>query len=228
MAKAEARRLPRPVRWGVVAAIVIVAGAVSTFTPLFAAGDIRVRGTDLSRREILAIASVREGTNVAHLDVAAVERRLERDPRILEATVTTSLPATIGIAITEREPVAVAAGSYVGPDGVLIGPAGSTPALPVIYGTDLRTGAAAAAAMSDELREAVSAIVVRADGGIGVRLAAGFSADLGDSAELPAKAASLAALLAWVTEREIDIASADITVPGSPTARLEEGGTVAP
>lgn len=228
MATAEARRLSRPFRWAVVAAIAIVAGAISTFTPLFAAGDIRVRGTDLSRREILAIASVHERTNVAHLDVAAVERRLERDPRILEAIVTTSLPGTIRIAITDREPVAVAAGSYVGPDGVLIGPAGSTHALPMIRGTDLRTAAAAAAAMSDDLREAVNAIVVRADGGIGLRLAAGFSADLGDDTELAAKAASLAALLAWVTEQGIDIASADVTVPGSPTARLEDGGTVAP
>jgi cell division septal protein FtsQ len=228
MATAETRKVPRPVRWGVVAAIAIVAGAALTFTPLFAARDIRVRGTDLARREILAVASVHQGTNVAHLDGAEVERRLERDPRILQATVTTSLPGTIRIAITEREPVAVAEGSYVGPDGVLIEPAGATAALPVIHGADLRTGAAAAAAMPEELREAVNAITVRADGGIGVRLAAGFSADLGDGTELAAKAASLAALLAWVTEQGIDIASADVTVPGSPTARLEDGGTVAP
>jgi hypothetical protein len=80
--------------------------------------------------------------------------------------------------------------------------------------------------MSPHLRGVVESIVVRPDGGIGVRLAAGFSADLGDDSELPAKAASLTALLDWAQDEGVRIASADITVPSSPTVKLDDGETV--
>jgi cell division protein FtsQ len=217
---------------GAIALGVITAGVVATYTPLFAAGDIRIAGSSIPRRELLRIASVDARTNVFHLDVEGVERRLEHDPRILAAIVTTALPSSIRIAVTPRVPVAVAGdpASLVGPDGIVIGPAVATAGgpLPEIRGGDLGTAAATAAAMSPDLRAAVESIVVRPDGGIGVRLGAGFSADLGDDSELPAKAASLAALVEWATTHEVRIASADITVPGSPTAELEDGGTIAP
>jgi len=45
----------------------------------------------------------------------------------------------------------------------------------------------------------------------------------GDTSELRAKAASLDALLAWVRDEGITIVSADVSVPGSPTAQLEPG-----
>jgi hypothetical protein len=74
----------------------------------------------------------------------------------------------------------------------------------------------------------VEAIVVRPDGGVGVRLDAGFSADLGAASELRAKAASLAALLEWATNEGVQVVSADVTVPGSPTAELDDGRTAKP
>ena len=43
-----------------------------------------------------------------------------------------------------------------------------------------------------------------------------------------AEAASLGALLAWVRERGVNVVSADLTVPGSPTAQLEAGSTAVP
>jgi hypothetical protein len=92
----------------------------------------------------------------------------------------------------------------------------------------LHAAAATAGALGPALRSEVDAVIVAADGSVRVRLAAGFSATFGEATELDAKAASLAALLAWVREEDVAIVSADVTVPGSPTARLERGaGAVA-
>jgi hypothetical protein len=82
--------------------------------------------------------------------------------------------------------------------------------------------------MAPGLRSVVDEIVVGSDGAIVVSLDAGFTADLGDATELRAKAASLAAILRWAAEEEVRILSADVSVPGSPTARLEEGETAVP
>jgi hypothetical protein len=45
---------------------------------------------------------------------------------------------------------------------------------------------------------------------------------------LEAKAESLAALLAWVREEGVTGVSGDLTVPGSPTAKLEQGSAAVP
>jgi len=215
----------------VVAATIAVA---ATYTPLFAAGDIRLDAPDgLTRADVLAIARVTDRSNVFHLDTGAVERRLERDPRILRATVTTSLPDGIAIDVVPRTAVGLlgTGGDLVGADGVVIGPAGSTSDLPElrtpdgrpVETTDLVAAAAAAGALGPALRDEVDAVVVAADGTVRVRLAAGFSAMFGDATELDAKAVSLAALLDWMREEGVTIVSADVSVPGSPTAQLERG-----
>jgi cell division septal protein FtsQ len=224
-------------RWAVagLGLVVIATVAVSiTYTPLFAAGDIRLDvPAEISRAGVLAIARVSERSNVFHLDTAAVERRLERDPRILRATVTASLPDRIAIEIVPRTAVAVMGTprALVGADGVVIGPAGFDLDLPTLRtprgdaptSTDLLAAAETAGALGPELRGEVAAVVVADDGTIRVRLADGFSAAFGDTTELGAKAASLAALLTWMRDEGVSIASADVTVPGSPTAKLEGG-----
>jgi hypothetical protein len=118
----------------------------------------------------------------------------------------------------------------------MIGPAEHAVDLPALLSPDggpvgagsLATAAAAAGALDPSLRRAVDAVVVASDGGLEVRLAAGFSASLGDASELTAKAASLAALLAWMKDADVRVASADLSVPGSPTAKLEQGSNVVP
>jgi cell division septal protein FtsQ len=234
-------------RWTVAAfATILVAtlAVAATYTPLFAASDIEIQGSGgISSADLLALARVDEDSNVFHLDTRAVVRRLERDPRILEARVITSLPDALRIEIVARTPVGVVGTGgvgtpmdLVGADGVLIGPAGNTVDLPTLLAPDgspvgagsLATAAAAAGALEPALRRAVEAVVVAPDGGVEVRLAAGFSASLGDASELTAKAASLAALLAWVQERDVRVVSADLSVPGSPTAKLERGSTAVP
>lgn len=215
----------------VFAATVAVA---ATYTPLFAAGDIRLDAPDgMTRADVLAVARVTDRSNVFHLDAGAVERRLERDPRILRATVSTSLPNRIAIDVVPRTAVGLlgAVGELVGADGVVIGPAGSTPDLPELMtpdgrpveAADLVAAAATAGALGPALRGQVDAVIVAADGTVRVRLAAGFAATFGDATELDAKAVSLAALLDWMREEDVTIVSADVTVPGSPTAQLERG-----
>jgi cell division protein FtsQ len=204
-----------------------------TYTPLFAAGDIRLDAAGLPRPEVLAIAQVTARSNVFHLDTGAVERRLERDPRILRATVTTSLPDRVAIEIVARAAVAVVGtpASLVGADGVVIGPAGSTFELPRLRTPDgqglspagRRVAAATAGALAPDLRSEIDAVIVAADGTVRVRVRDGFTTLFGDASDLRAKAASLGALLTWVRDEGITIVSADVSVPGSPTAKLEPG-----
>jgi cell division protein FtsQ len=229
-------------RWTIAAfALVVIAtlAVATTYTALFAAKDIQLRGSHrIPRAEVLSLARVNDRSNVFHLDASAVERRLERDPRILEAHVTTSLPDRLMIEIVQRTPVAVVGSpeALVGADGVVIGPAADTVDLPALIAPDggpvtteaLVTAAATAGALDPALRRAVDAVVVTPDGGLEVRLAAGFSASFGDASDLAAKAASLGALLAWIHERGVTVVSADLAVPGSPTAQLKTGSTAVP
>jgi cell division protein FtsQ len=234
MAEPARRAVPR--RWALAAiGAVVLSGAVVavTYTPLFAANDLAVRGAGwLSSSAVLSIAGLDARTNVFHLDTVAAERRLERDPRILRAEVTTALPDRVVVDVVLRTPVAVlgSPGELIGADGVVIGPVDGPVDLPALITgagrpateTALASGAATAGALGPSLRPLVDAIVVGADGHLTVRLQ-GFSASLGEATELEAKSASLAALIAWIREEGVDVVSADLTVPGSPTAQLRRG-----
>ena len=230
-------RLRRGTIAGLVVVAVAVAAVTSTYTSLFAAQEIRIRGTgEMPRAELLRLAGLSARSNVFHLDARAVERRLERDPRVLSARVTTDLPHGVGIAVVRRTPVAVVGNppTFVGADGVVIGDARPSVDLPSLTvtggfpasGEELDAAASTAAAMSARLRRAVDTILVDPDGTIEVRTAPGFWADLGDTAQLRAKAASLWALLRWSIGEGVAVVSADVSVPGSPTAQLERGGEV--
>jgi cell division protein FtsQ len=229
-------------RWTIAAFAVVFLATLAvavTYTALFAAKDIQLRGSHrISRVDVLSLAHVNNRSNVFHLDTSAVERRLERDPRILEARVTTSLPDRVTIELVQRMPVAVVGTpeALVGADGVVIGPADATVDLPALIAPNggpveaeaLATAAATAGALDRALRRAVDAVVVTPAGELEIRLAAGFSASFGDASELDAKAASLAALLAWIEERDVTVVSADLAVPGSPTAQLQAGSNAVP
>jgi cell division protein FtsQ len=221
-------------------ALIVFAGAAvaATYTPLFAARDIQVRGAgELARVQVLDVARLDEDTNVLHLDVHGTERRLEADPRILAATVTTTLPDRIEISLVLRTPVGVVGfpGELVGADGVVIAPATGVGDLPSLMsgrrpavGDALVTAARAADALGASLRRAVDAVVVTGEGEIVVRVAAGFTASFGPPTELEEKAGSLAALLTWIEDQGVTVTSADLTVPGSPTAMLAQNERAVP
>ena len=129
-------------RWtiaGIALVLVATLAVAATYTPLFAAKHIRLRGYGgISRAEILSVGGVDDRSNVFHLDTRAVERRLEDDPRVLEARVITSLPDMVSIEIVPRTPVAVLGrpAVLVGADGVVIGPAGHAVDLPKLVDGD--------------------------------------------------------------------------------------------
>lgn len=235
-----ARRALR--RWAIagIGAVVLGTGALgATYTPLFRAREIRLDGAGaIGRATILRIAGIDHESNVFHLDTRAVERRLDADPRILDARVTTALPDAVLIRVVRRIPVAVVGtpATFVGADGVVIGPASASRDLPSLttesgdpaVGAARALAAAVVGAMTPELRRSVETVVVDGEQGLEVRLEAGFSAYLGDGSELAEKAASLAALLDWVTDQGVTVVSADLTVPGSPTAQLKSEETSVP
>jgi cell division septal protein FtsQ len=137
----EVRRLPariviacgRTLRRGAPALVVmlvaggLVAGALAgwrfvTTSSRFAIEAIEVRGTrTLTADEIRALAPVALGDNVFRADLGRIERALEVQPWIADASVSRRLPHTIEIEIRERE-----AAALVVLDGLYLADAGGT------------------------------------------------------------------------------------------------------
>jgi len=210
---------------------------VASHSSLLGARTIEVRGTaHLRRPAVIAASGLHRGTNVLWLDEGAVERAVERDPWVLHADVSVSLPSTITISVTERVPVAVASDgvttSLVAGDGTVLGSpateglerlARGLPSidLPVAAATDgARPSPAAAAAalgaMDDALLGRVQRVVVGADDVLEVRLDDGTTVRWGGPAESGRKAASLERTLAWADAEGVRLAHVSVVAPGVP------------
>ena len=210
----------------------------STMTPLFHAKTIRIEGArHLSDRQVRKLADVDAGTNVFSLDEGAVARRLERSPWILDAVVSTSLPSTVRIEVTERVPVAVAKtdeGSVaLAADGSVLGPAraGGLPEIraleapagetaPPVTGPILSAATSAAAEFGPTLRPLVEAIVVQPDATLTLELRDGVTVTYGGSSDLQAKAEALRAILDYADREGKSLISIDLRSPAAPTARF--------
>ena len=78
------------------------------FSSVFGVHTVVVSGEHrLTEQRVLAAAKVGSGTPLLQLDTAAIRSRVEALPDVASATVTTSFPSTVRIAITERVPVGV-------------------------------------------------------------------------------------------------------------------------
>jgi cell division protein FtsQ len=204
-----------------------------TYSPLFGARHIDVEGNnELSTADVMSLAGVAPGTNVAHLDTGAVAVRLEQSPWIESARVTRDLPSTIAIQVQERLPLAaVERGDVVGPEGVVL-PGAEATGLPVLRvahgGADVAEAAAVLSAMAPVLRARVVAVEVAADGRIVVRLHAEVPAVFGPPGDEAAKAAALRSVIGWANDHHVRLASVDLTVPSAPAATLADGSTVLP
>jgi cell division protein FtsQ len=233
---------PRRLRATVGAAVVLLlaAGAFSR-SPFFGADTIRVRGTDhLTRDDVLRIAGIGQGTNVLYLNGGSVENRLEQQPWIDEAGVDRDLPGTILIRIRERRPVAVVdrdgSPSLVADDGTILGPgpAGALPSIeaaigaPDLDGRAIAAGARTLAAIPPAMRDEVSAVELQRGGLVQVDLVSGVTASLGAGRDLVRKAQALAAVLRYVEERRLAVATIDVSAPSAPTATLTGGGVAVP
>ncbi|MDP9329656.1 MAG: FtsQ-type POTRA domain-containing protein [Actinomycetota bacterium] len=238
----EGRRLRRS---AIVALAVVALGAgsyASTFTAIFGARTIRVEGQHrIGTEQVQRLAGLETGVNVFHLDTAAAEHNLEADPRVLVASVSTDLPSTVVVTITERLPVAVVtegAGSsdLIGADGVVIGPATGNEQLPAIVAADgasldpdaLRSSAAAAGAMDLILRRQVRSMVVQGGGSLELELRSGVTASLGEPTEILQKGQALEGVLRWAVTQSGTLASVDVSVPSAPTATLVGGAVLTP
>jgi cell division protein FtsQ len=228
-----------------IAAVLLLAAAVTlTRSPFFDARTIEVRGTSHeSRGDVLRIAAITSKTNVFTLDAGAAEVRLERDPWIVEATITKHLPSELVIDIHERVVVAVVQSGgvvrLVADDGALLEAALPRVAarLPLIASTEegveppgsaVGGAARAIAAMTPTLRHRVGGVSILADGQLRVDLSSGAEVAYGEAVDLPEKAKALRALLEYAVDAGVSVVSADVRVPSAPTAVLSGGVAVAP
>src|SRR5262245_48152244 len=197
------RRTLRPWAIAGVGAVVVAVGTVGLVaSPVFDADTIVVSGEQhLSEAHVRRIAGIDHDTNVFRLDEGAVERRLDRDPWVLRATVIADLPSTVRIDVVERTPIALAttsAGrSLVSLDGTVLGAAPLASVLPEIrmaeqlpaedHGGDpseatagslqpvgddvIQQGAKVVGALSQAVRGEVEAVEVASDGTMTLELA---------------------------------------------------------
>jgi len=190
----------------------------------------------LSSAQVASIGGVTPRTNVLWLSAGALERRLERNPWIKEARISRTLPSLLTIAIVERTPAAVLAGTelLVSSDGVVLGQAESTTALPLIEfdppgrGAPVRLPSDLPAlevvrALPRDLLPTVTRIGFDRSGRLTLTLHGGTRVILGDEEAASAKTAALRALLRWIDRTGILVAYIDLTVPTAPAVLPDRG-----
>jgi cell division protein FtsQ len=227
----------------VVAGVLVLGGVAwaSTYTSLFSAKHIRVRGMRvLTPDEVRALAGISPTTNVAHLDADAVRSRLVASPWIADAEVRTDLPGTVVLTVRERRPVGVieALGewSILASDGADVPVDGvTTSGLPVVraaLGAPSETQRAAASALLSVLDPAVFArvasVLVEQDAAVSLTLRSGAQVRAGPPGAEAEKADTLRGILRWAAERNVDLTSVDVSTPAAPSVRLADGSTVSP
>jgi cell division protein FtsQ len=219
------RRL-RPLLYAALLLVLIGTGTwLVFFSSVVTVKDVAVRGnTTLSAARIEAVAKAPMGRQLARVDLAAIQARVESVPAVKSVSVSRSWPDTISITVTERTPVAVvdrgANLQAVDEDGVLFGSYPRQPDdLPLIQtATDVKSEALAEAArVVTSLRADIAAKVDRVEvesvDRILLQLAGGRTVMWGSAEESDAKAAVVAVLL----EQKVD--EIDVSVPGRPTTR---------
>lgn len=215
--------------------VVLAAGLVVSRSSVFRVRRIEVSGLDhLRRADVIAWSGVSDATNALWLKGEEVAMRLEQDPWIASAHVTTSFPATVRITVVERSPIAetrMPGGSMlVAADGTLLGPADrSNRALPAIIVPAVTDGrqhaplegpARAVSALVDADVLGVRAVAVASDGTITARLQGGIAARLGRPTELGAKASALAEILGWSRSDGPPLRTIDVSAPSAPAVMV--------
>ena len=219
------RRL-RPFLYAALVLLVVGGGTwLVFFSSVVTVRDVSVRGNQtMSAVRVEAVAKAPMGRQLARVDLAAIQARVESLPAVKSVSVSRSWPHTIAISITERTPVAVvdrgAGLQAVDDDGVLFGSYARKPEeLPLIAtAPDVRSEALAEAAhVVTSLRDDIAAKVDRVDvesvDRIRLRLAGGRTVMWG-SADDSAQKAEVVAVLLDQPGNEIDV-----SVPGRPTTR---------
>lgn len=220
----------------VAAAVMLAVGiGIALRSSWFDARDVQVSGqAHLSRAYVVRRSGVNGSTNAIWLDEGAVERRLEQDPWIERASVSTSFPWTVHITVTERIPVAIARqGSselMIAGDGTPLGLAAPGTGLPVIVLPAAGTvegprpsptfAARALGALPPQILSRVRRVEVALDGTLELRLTDGLQIEFGTPTGLAAKARSISSVLAWADAERRDLAVLNVAAPAAPAAKL--------
>lgn len=219
-------------RWRyVVASVLLVAGVLTAgwlifFSSVLSVQEVEVKGNSLlSDQRLARIAAVPDGDQLALVDLAAAERRVETLSEVKDADVTRSWPDTVLVSVTERTAVAVVelGGRLQGldADGIVFRDYGRAPrGMPRVRpqtstGTDaLKEAATVVSALPDDLVARVDHVEVQTIDQITLVLRDGREVRWGSAAESSLKATVLAELLI-VQQAKVY----DVSVPGSPTTQ---------
>jgi cell division protein FtsQ len=226
--------------WAIGAVALAVIGTVGFFlsrSSIFHVRHVEVAGAaHRSRADIVRLSGVVRATNALWLDERAVELRLEQDPWIASATVSTSFPWTVHVEVTERTPSAVVDRGtdrlLLATDGTPLGLAGRVSGLPVIVPLIVMTPAGAVEVARPSLQPAARAIgalppailarvrqvIVSLDGTLELRLQGGPRVEFGPATEIVAKARAIASILAWSDYEAQPLAILNVVAPGAPAA----------
>jgi len=206
----------------------------ATFSPIFAAQDVRIEGIRrLTDARVRSLSGLEIGTNVFHLNAGRVEETLRADPWIADATVTRELPDSIVVTLVERVPVALTEidgmSTTLAGDGTPL-PGASPSGLPRLEGWagDLtpaeREGTAGAlVALGPALRRAVASAALNVTGEMSLEMRDGTVVRYGPPTGSVAKAEALRAVFAWADDTGTVITVVDVRVPTAPTVRTLDG-----
>lgn len=230
--------LARSRRAWVALAVVLALGLVPAGFVLSRSSAFHVRHVEVtgaahdSRADIVRLSGVTRATDALWLDEGAVERRLEQDPWIARANVSTSFPWTVHVQIVERTPAAVVDRGtdrlLVASDGTPLGLAGRLSGLPLIVmppagalegaPPSLEPAARAVGGLPPSILARVRQVIVSLDGTLEMRLVDGPRIDFGPATQIEAKGRAIAAVLAWSDAEGEPLATVNVVAPGSPAA----------
>jgi len=215
--------------------VIGTAGFLLSRSSVFHVRHVEVTGTaHLSRADVVRLSGVTRATNALWLDPRPVELRLEQDPWIADATVSTSFPWTVHIAIAERTPTAaVDRGTgrlLVATDGLSLGFAGRVRGLPLIVmppsgalegaPPSLQPAARAIGALPPQVITRVRQVIVSLDGTLELRLFDGPRVEFGPPTEIAAKARAITSILAWSQNEAQPLNVVNVVAPGAPAATM--------
>lgn len=223
--RARQRRLRAALPWTVVAAVVAVVllGVWAVYgTGLFAVRTLRVVGASLvTPDQVRQAAAVPDGVPLARVDLAAIRARVAELPPVARVTVSRDWPNAVLIEVVERTPVAAVPRdqryAVLDAAGVVFQDLPARPSgLPLIRvpapGPDdpaTRYALQVLAALTPELRERLTEVVVAGPARITLRLRGGRTVLWGDASRSDAKAEVATSLLSR-TEDTIDVRTPEV------------------
>jgi cell division septal protein FtsQ len=217
--------------WGLAAGGFVLLGLAVwsiTISPVFGLKTVRVSGNvHVTAGEIVKLGGLSGGKHLLWMSVGKVEQGIERNPWVLSASISRSLPGMVLVQVHERTPIAQAADGrwLVARDGtVLDRPSARIARFPTVPLPDgLRAGMHLSTTVPLQVARSMSPSLLRRAEGIAVgsglitvSLRHGGTAVYGDGSSLEVKSEALDAVLEWSGRRGISIGYVDVRAPFAP------------